>query len=173
MGFMQGEKPVLSEEGVGPTQMIARRSTKARTLLPLAQDRSEPPTDKAIDVPKRAAVSLLEVTKPAPQEGIELGDDCRQTTAASATRLFSDLRPKGFSAFRAHPAPSSEKIPKSALATVGMCMVVHLRRESGELLLDIVLVGLLGQCQGSVQRMKTDLTIAAVEIGPWEGHRAV
>ena len=52
-------------------------------------------------------------------------------------------------------------------------VVGHLRREAGELLLDIVLVGLLGQCQRRVQRMKPDLTIAAVEIGPWEGHRAV
>ncbi len=52
-------------------------------------------------------------------------------------------------------------------------LVGHLRREAGELLLDIVLVGLSGQYQGLIQGMKTDRTIAALEIGPLQCHWTV
>ena len=48
MGFMQGEKSVFSEEGVRPAKVITCRPTKAGTLLPLAQDRSQSPPSKTI-----------------------------------------------------------------------------------------------------------------------------
>ena len=106
---MQGEKPVFSEEGIGPSQMVADCATKARTFFPLAQDRSQPPADEAIDVSKRRPVGVFEVSKPALQDGIEHGDDALEAAAAGAASLVPDPVPKCLSAFRAHPAPARFK----------------------------------------------------------------
>ena len=46
-------------------------------------------------------MGVLEVSKPAPQDRIELGDDTSQTTATRAARQLPDLVPKDLAAFRA------------------------------------------------------------------------
>jgi hypothetical protein len=52
---------------------------------------------------------MLEVAKPALEDGIELGDDGLQATATCAAGLLADLIPKSLSAFRAHPASTGLK----------------------------------------------------------------
>jgi len=53
IGFVQGEKPVRSEEGIRPATVITVRATEAGSLLPLAQDRSQPPPNKSVHIAKR------------------------------------------------------------------------------------------------------------------------
>ena len=101
IGFLQGEKPVLSEEGIRPAPMIALCPTKSRTFLPLTQDRSQPAPHEAVNVTERGPMGVLEVSKPAPEDRIELGDDTSQTTATRTARQLPDLVPKGLAAFRA------------------------------------------------------------------------
>ena len=91
---------MFSEEGVRPTKVIACRSAKAGTLLPLTQDCSQPPPNESVNVAKRRPVSMFEISKPAPEEGVELADDRFQATASCTSGLFADLVPKCLAAFR-------------------------------------------------------------------------
>jgi len=54
-------------------------------------------------------MGLLEITKPALEDGIEFADDRLQAITSSATGLFTDLVPKCLTAFRAYPASTSLK----------------------------------------------------------------
>jgi hypothetical protein len=75
IGFLQGEKPVLSEEGIRPAPMIAFRPTKAWTFFPLTQERSQSTPHESVNITERGPMGMLEVSKPAPEDRIELGDD--------------------------------------------------------------------------------------------------
>ena len=108
-GFVQGEKPVLSEEGTGPAKVITCRASKARTFLPLAQDRSQSPPNETINVSKCCSMGMLEVPEPALEDRIELTDDGLQVTATGAAGLSADFTAKCLAAFRAHPASSRLK----------------------------------------------------------------
>ena len=93
-----------SEEGIWPAPMIARRPTKPRTFLPLTQECSQPTPHESVNIPERGPMGVLEVSKPTPENGIELCDDAFQTTATGAARQLPDLITKSHSAFRARPA---------------------------------------------------------------------
>ena len=53
IGFVQSEKPMGRKESIWPALMLLRGTTKARTFFPLAQERPESSTDKAVDVTQR------------------------------------------------------------------------------------------------------------------------
>ena len=55
--------------------VITGRPTKARTFLPLAQDRSQSPPNKSVNISESRTMSLFEITKPALEDGIEFADD--------------------------------------------------------------------------------------------------
>ena len=103
MGFVQGEKPMLSEEGIRPAPVITRSPPKTGTFLPLTQDCPQAPPHETVNITERGSMGVFEVSKPAPENGRELCDDALQITASRSTCQLSDLIPKRLSAFRAHP----------------------------------------------------------------------
>ncbi len=118
---------MVCEEGIGPTDMIARCSTETWSLIPLAQDCSQPPPDKSVNVLESCSMGLLEVAKPAPEDGIEFLDDGFQATTASTTGLLSDLIPKCLAAFRTYPTPTGLKpIPQKFKPLTLLHAVAHL-----------------------------------------------
>jgi hypothetical protein len=63
-GFVSGEKPLLSEEGIGPPLMVLPGTAMSRPLAVLTQHGAQAPSDETIEGTKRGAVSMLEVTEP-------------------------------------------------------------------------------------------------------------
>ena len=106
---MQGEKPVLSEVGVRPAMVITTRSTEARTFHPLAQDRSQSPPNKTVNVSESRSMGLLEISEPALEDGIEFADDGLQAIATGPTGLFADFVPQCHTAFRSYPTSTGLK----------------------------------------------------------------
>jgi len=89
--------------------MILRGPTKARTFVPLPQERPEASTDKAIDVAKRRASRVFEVPKPPPEERLECGNDLRQAPAARPTCVLPDPVPQPLQTLGTHVPPSPSK----------------------------------------------------------------
>ncbi len=125
---MQGEKPVLSEEGVRPAMVITARPTEARTFRPLAQDRSQAPPNKTVNVSESRSMGLLEITEPALEDGIEFADDGLQAIATGTTGLFADFVPQCHTAFRAYPTSTGLK---SITEKVKPLSVIHALARAG------------------------------------------
>ena len=81
--------------------MIESRPTKPWTFLPLAQDCSQPTPHETVNITERGPMGMLEVSKPASEDRVELCGDAFQTTATRTARQLPDLVPKGLAAFRA------------------------------------------------------------------------
>ena len=92
---MQGEKPVLSEEGIRPAMVITTRSTEARTFFPLAQDRSQSPPNKTVNVSESRSMGLLEISEPALEDGIEFADHRDVFVGNTVAILFHEIAEDG------------------------------------------------------------------------------
>jgi hypothetical protein len=67
MGCEQGEQPLIREEGIWPLPVIHFAASHRRSLVLLAQDRTQPPPDKLVEPSEQAWSGVFEVTKPSPQ----------------------------------------------------------------------------------------------------------
>jgi hypothetical protein len=82
-GFVSGEKPLLSEEGIGPPLMVLPGTAMSRPLAVLTQHGAQAPSDETI-------------------EGIEFVYDLSQAFAAGAPGFLPDATAYRFPAFLAH-----------------------------------------------------------------------
>jgi hypothetical protein len=114
--------------------MVLRGTTKARTFVPLPQERPESATDQTIDVPERRESRVLAVPKPPPEEGIECGDDRREAPAAWPTGLLANLVPHPFQTLGTHVPPSpSTSVAQKVKAVASLAAIDNpsfLRMES-------------------------------------------
>ena len=79
---------MFREVGVGPAMMIGAASTATKTPS-LAQDRSQPHTDPAIDVAKGGVMSVLEVFVPATQLRVYPSDNLPEAAPVCAVGFRS------------------------------------------------------------------------------------
>ena len=114
--------------------MVLRGTTKARTFVPLPQERPESATDKTIHVPERRESRVFEVPKPPPEEWIEFGNDLCQAPAACPTRVVADLIPQPLQTLGTHVPPSPSKAVAQKAKTVASLAAIDnpgfLRMES-------------------------------------------
>ena len=100
---------MFSEKGIWPALVVAVRYPEAGTLLSLAQDRPQTPTNKAINLAEDREPCMFEVAKPSFQNWIEFGNDILQAAAARATRLLTNLVPQGLETLGTHVALTARK----------------------------------------------------------------
>ena len=91
MGFVQGEKPALSEKGIRPASVIIGTATRTRTPILLAPDHPEPPADGSVNGSEGRVAAMLEVSELASEDRGEIVDDPLQVVAARALSLLTDL----------------------------------------------------------------------------------
>ena len=77
------------EERVGPALMIGFAAADAGALVLLAQDSAQAAADKAVEDAEQGWRGVLEVTKPAPKDRVEVGDDPLQAVAPAAALTLS------------------------------------------------------------------------------------
>ena len=84
-GRVKREQPGLCEEGIWPAPAIALAETESRTFVLLAQDRSQPSTDEAVERGELGVVGMLEVAEPSLEQRVQAGDDAGEARAARAS----------------------------------------------------------------------------------------
>src|SRR5260370_34554742 len=91
--------------------MIGGTAPEPGSLLLLAQDRGQPPSDKTVKELELAGGGMFEGAEPPPKHGIEVGDDPPQTHTSASFRLVAHPILERFQAFLAHE-------PKTALEPI-------------------------------------------------------
>ena len=82
VGFGHGEKPPLSEEGIGPAAMVFQSVTQPPFQVVLTTEYgAQTAPHQAIQDAEDRPLRVLEVVEPAFEHGIQLGDDALQATA--------------------------------------------------------------------------------------------
>ena len=89
MGRLQVEKPLVGEEGVGPTVMVGSTavSLQAETST---EDASHPHPYPSVQSGKRPLAAVFEVFKPAAERRRERRDDLGEAVAGGPFRLCPD-----------------------------------------------------------------------------------
>lgn len=91
--------------------MVVGTAPEPGSLLLLAQDRAQPPSDKTVKELELAWGGMFEVAEPPPKHGIEVGDDPPQTHTSASFRPGAHLVLERFQAFLTHE-------PKTALEPI-------------------------------------------------------
>ena len=103
MGRLQAEKPLVGEEGVGPTLMVRAASVSLQAEAS-TEDAAQPHPYPSVQSGKRPLAAVLKVPKPAPKDRIELCDGQEQTLAGGPFRRRSDRVLELVQAFRSWSA---------------------------------------------------------------------
>src|SRR5688572_10651440 len=80
MGLHQRVQPQFGKESVGPALMVSRPATPPSAVT-LTQNASQAHSYPSVHRAERGFQAVLEITKPAPQRAIDVGDDARQARA--------------------------------------------------------------------------------------------
>ena len=86
MGVLKRKQTLLCKEGIGPALMVGVTKSHARSFLLLAQERSQPPPDEAVDHAEGFVMGVLEVPEPAADWGSDrqsLAEGCRLANGPS------------------------------------------------------------------------------------------
>src|SRR6058998_1958008 len=89
MGGLQVEQPMFCEEGIWPA-LVIDAAGDAPPLGAFAQEASQPPAYPLVERTERRVVAVLEVSEPAAQRPVEIGDDARQAVPRGAFGLVAD-----------------------------------------------------------------------------------
>src|SRR5215211_5539049 len=84
IGCVQGEQPLLSEEGVWPSLMIGMAFPEAGASGLLSQERSQASSNEPVQLDEQAWSGVLEVSEPAPDRWIEVIYDTAQAVAPAS-----------------------------------------------------------------------------------------
>ena len=93
MGFVQSEKPLSSEEGIGPALMVCVAASDPWSLALFPQECPQPTPNEAVDSLKSGAMSLFEVLEPALEGQVEIVDDPFHAVASGPSSLLAYLNP--------------------------------------------------------------------------------
>ena len=107
MGFIQGEKPKVSEVGIGPPPVVRVATPKSRAFGLLAQDSPKPSTDESIYRLERVSVGVFEIREPASEHRIEVFDDVLQAISPSPPGPLPNTILEAGQTLLPDPAPSA------------------------------------------------------------------
>lgn len=110
VGFGHGEKPPLSEEGIGPAAMVLpSMSHPSFQVVMTAQYGAQTAPYKAIHDHEDTTMSVLEVVEPAFDHGIQPGNDALQAVRPRPAGHGADLGSERLEAFPTHDTASAFK----------------------------------------------------------------
>src|ERR1017187_441017 len=134
----QGEQPLIREEGIGPSHMVCFAASHRRPPVLLAQDRSQPPPDEAVENAEYVRPGMLEVAKPPSHQRVQVGNDPSQAIAPAPSRLRPHLVFERHQTLVAHQPTTSLEPESKEVETLTRLLAVA----------DARLVGVQGQAVG-------------------------
>ena len=103
---MKCEQPGIREVGIWPAFVDLDAEAECDTLVLLEQERTQPPSDEAVEILEGGWIGLLEVSEPTPQHPVEIDDHDCEAVASCPFRLIPDAVLELVQTLLAHEAPA-------------------------------------------------------------------